>query len=74
MNKAIHKSTERSQVDIPPLNGFAFWNYTINRDIIKNSLLESKCKVIVDLYIIESMTGSAMIKFSPQHPIMNGII
>ncbi len=59
MNKAIHKSTERSQVDIPPLNGFAFWNYTINRDIIKNSLWNLNVKVIVDLYIIESMTGSA---------------
>jgi hypothetical protein len=58
MNKAVHKSTDRSPVDIPPLNGFGGWSYSFNRDIEKAGTKNLKAKIIVDLFIIEDMTGS----------------
>lgn len=59
MNKIVHKSTDRSSVDIPPLNGFGSWNYSFNRDIERIGTKSLKAKIIVDLYIIEDKTGSA---------------
>ena len=49
MNKAVHKSTDRSPVDIPPLNGIGSWNYSFNRDIERVGTKNLKAKIIVDL-------------------------